>query len=125
MPLATRTAGAGRKIGGKQFMRNTSIYIGKSARTHPALDNLYHSSNDMNRIAPQALASALAPAAASTALVQESPPLDDITVTATGFEQAMAEAPIGARLARPAADSDNGRPLFTSGTTACSPNSSP
>ncbi|WP_163577277.1 TonB-dependent receptor domain-containing protein [Halomonas faecis] len=47
----------------------------------------------MNRIAPKALASAVALAASSSALAQESPQLDNIVVTAAGFEQAMAEAP--------------------------------
>lgn len=47
----------------------------------------------MNRFTPRALVSAVALATASTALAQESQQLDNIVVTAAGFEQAMAEAP--------------------------------
>ena len=49
----------------------------------------------MNRIAPKALAGAVALAASSAlpSLAQESQRLDNIVVTAAGFEQAMAEAP--------------------------------
>ncbi|WP_282039409.1 TonB-dependent receptor domain-containing protein [Halomonas alimentaria] len=50
----------------------------------------------MNRIAPKALASAVALATASSslaALAQQGQQLDDIVVTAAGYEQALAEAP--------------------------------